>query len=111
MTIPTGKLNRRVRILEPRAGKDADGVVVQGWIDHGAFWANIQHRPGSEAFQQARMEAKDPATVAVRVSTLTRRINSQWRIETEDSSYEIKGNPHRSQDNALVMFQVEGKRK
>lgn len=107
----TSDLNRRITIFEPNPRKDADGKVIQDWTDHGKVWANIQHRPGSEAFQQARMEARDPATVAVRVSFLTRRMTSQWRIETDNSRYEIKGNPFRSQDNAFVIFQVEGKRK
>lgn len=104
-------LNRRVTLLEPFQSKDDDGKAVQGWVNRGEVWANIQHRPGSEAFQQARLEARDPATVAVRASNLSRRMTSMWRIETDRVIYEISSNPNLSQDNAFVTFQVEGQRK
>lgn len=104
-------LSRRITLLEPLTSKDTDGQLIQSYIPLGPVWANIQHRPGSEAFQQARMDAKDPATIAVRSSTLTRRITSEWQVETADSIYEVKGNPFLSQDRAFVVFQVEGRRK
>ena len=107
----TGQLNRRITLLEPQPSKDADGKVIQGWTNRGTVWANIQHRPGSGAFQQARMEARDPATIAVRATALSRRLSSLWRVETDDTIYEVRGNPYRSQDNAFVIFQVEGQRK
>ena len=85
----TGQLNRRITLLEPQPSKDADGKVIQGWTNRGKVWANIQHRPGSEAFQQARMEARDPATIAVRATALSRRLSSLWRVETDDTIYEV----------------------
>lgn len=104
-------LSRRITLMEPFQSKDADGKAIQGWANRGEVWANIQHRPGSEVFQQARLEARDPATVAVRASSLSRRLTSMWRIETDRVIYEISSNPNLSQDNAFVTFQVEGQRK
>ncbi|WP_347139438.1 head-tail adaptor protein [Paracoccus sp. SSK6] len=101
----------RVILLEPFKSKDEDGRVIQLYQERGAVWANIQHRPGSEAFQQARMEAKDPATIAVEVDSLTQRITSEWRIETPTRRYEVKGNPFLSQDRQFLIMQVEGHRK
>lgn len=107
----TSDLDRRLTLLEPVTGKDADGQVIQSYADRGTVWANIAHRPGSEAFQQARMEARDPATIAIRVSELSLRVSAEWRAETDRDRYEIRGNPFLSQDRAFVIFQVEGQRK
>lgn len=106
-----GKLRDRITLLEPVPAPDADGRIVQRYEERGTVWADIQNRPGSEVFQQARMQAKDPATIAVRASTLTRRMTSEWRVETDDRVFEIKGNPFLSQDRASVVFQVEGRLK
>lgn len=107
----TAELRDRLTLFEPFEDMNADGQVVTRCDDRGTVWANIKHRPGSEAFQQARMEARDPATIAVRSSALTRRITAEWRVETATSVYEIKGNPFLTEDRAFVVFQVEGKRK
>ena len=104
-------LNRRLTLLEPVQEKDADGHITQRFENRGTVWANVGHRPGSEAFQQARMEARDPATIAVEASGLTRRITAEWEVETAESRYQVKGNPFLSQDRAFVIFQVEGRRK
>lgn len=106
-----GALTSRITLLEPVSAPDADGMIVQRYEPRGTGWANIQHRPGSEAFQQARMQAKDPATIAVPASPLTRRMTSEWRVETDDRVYEVKGDPFLSQDRAFVVFQVEGRRR
>ena len=107
----TAKLRDRITIKEPFQAKDANGKIVQRFDARATVWADIQHRPGSETFQQARMEAKDPATIAVRASTLTRRMTSEWRVETADRVFEIKGNPWMTDDRAFVVFQAEGRRK
>lgn len=107
----TFDLRDRITLLEPFQSKDTNGKPIQRYDGRGTVWANIQHRPGSEAFQQARMQAKDPATIAVRASSLTRRITSEWRVETADRIFEVKGNPWVSADRAFVVFQVEGRRK
>lgn len=107
----TADLRDRLTIFEPFEEKNADGRIVQRYEIRGTVWANIQHRPGSETFQQARMDAKDPATIAVRSSTLSRRITAEWRVETKTDVYEIKGNPFLTDDRVFVVFQVEGKRK
>ena len=107
----TAKLRDRITIKEPFKAKDANGKIVQRYDAQGTVWADIQHRPGSDTFQQARMEAKDPATIAVRASTLTRRMTSEWRVETSDRVFEIKGNPWMTNDRAFVVFQAEGRRK
>lgn len=107
----TGDLTTRITLMEPVSAKDPDGMVIQTFVDRGTVWANIQYRPGSEVFQQARMEARDPATVAVPAVALTRRITSEWQIETADSVFKVRGNPFPSQDRAHIVFQVEGRRK
>lgn len=107
----TAKLRDRITIKEPFQEKDANGKIVQRYDARGTVWADIQHRPSSETFQQARMEAKDPATIAVRASELTRRMTSEWRVETADRVFEIKGNPWLTDDRAFVVFQAEGRRK
>lgn len=107
----TGDLTVKITLLEPERSPDADGNQVIDYVDRGSVWANMQHRPGSEAFQQARMAAKDPATVAVQASPMTMRITSEWKIATRDSIYELKGNPFLTQDRAFLVFQVEGRRK
>lgn len=104
-------LRERIIIKEPVQAKDANGKIVQRHDARGTVWANIQRRPGSEAFQQARMEAKDPATIAVRASSVTRRMTSEWRVETTDRVFEIKGNPWLTDDRAFVVFQAEGRLK
>lgn len=104
-------LNRRLTILEPFQSQDADGHIPQRFVDRGMVWANIQHRPGSEAFQQARMESRNPATIAVRASDLTRRMTAEWEVETTRDRFKIAGDPNLSQDRAFVIFQVEGRRK
>lgn len=107
----TADLRDRITLLEPFEEKNADGQLIQTYVERGTVWANIKHRPGSEAFQHSRMEAKSPATIALRVSTLTRKISSEWRIATTDRAYEVKGDPFLSEDRAFVVFQVEGTRK
>ncbi|QIR85012.1 phage head closure protein [Paracoccus sp. AK26] len=107
----TARLRDRITIQEPIQLKDANGKIVQRYDTRGTVWADIQHRPGSEPFQQARMEAKDPATIAVRASKLTQRMTSEWRVETADRVFEIKGNPWMTDDRAFVVFQAEGRRK
>ena len=107
----TSDLRDRIMLLEPVQEKNADGRIVKEHQSRGTVWANIQRRPGSEAFQQARMEARDPATIAVRTSSLTRRITSEWRVETPDRKYEIKGNPWLTDDRGFVVLQVEGRLK
>ena len=106
-----GKLDRRVTLLEPFEARDTDGMVLQEYQSQGEIWANFRHRPGSEAFQQARMEAKSPATVAVRASSLTQRITADWRLESGGMVYDIKGEPYPSDDRSLLIMQVEGRRK
>lgn len=107
----TADLRDRVTIKEPFQAKDANGKIIQRYDARGKVWANIQHRPGSETFQQARMEAKDPATIAVRASSLTRLMTSEWRVETADRVFEIKGDPWLTDDRGFVVFQAEGRRK
>ncbi|MEE2860846.1 MAG: head-tail adaptor protein [Pseudomonadota bacterium] len=107
----TASLDRRVTLREPFKDPGPRGDLVQDYYDRGKVWANFQHRPSSEAFQQARLEARNPATVAVRASTLTRRITSEWRLEDDSMIYEVQGNPYLSADRALVIIQVEGHRK
>lgn len=107
----TSDLDRRVKVLEPFKAKDADGVTVQDYYDRGTIWANFKHRASSESFQAARMEAKNPATVAVRASSLTQRITSEWRLETGDMLYDVQGDPYLTDDRALLVIQVEGTRK
>lgn len=107
----SGDLSVRLAVLEPQKTRDADGQVIQSYSERGKVWANVRHRPGSEAFQAARMEARNPATVAVRASSLTRQIASDWRVESATMVFDVKGDPFLSEDRAFVIFQVEGRRK
>ncbi|SCX88522.1 phage head completion protein [Paracoccus tibetensis] len=106
-----GDLSVRITLLEPFQSRDEDGLITQHFEERGDVWGSIQHRPGSEAFQQARMAARDPATVAVPSTEITRRMSSEWEIKANGRRYQIRGNPFLSQDRAFVLFQVEGRRK
>ena len=104
-------LNVLLKVLEPTFAPDADGRIVQGYQDRGSVWANMRHRPGSEAFQQSRMEGRSPATVMMNATPLTRRIGLDWRVETATTTYDVKGDPFLTDDRRHVVFQVEGQRK
>lgn len=75
-----GDLRERVSLQEPTQHDDGYGNTVDGWAERGQRWAQYQMRAGSEAVNAARLEGRQPVTIAVRHDTLTRNVMPAWRI-------------------------------
>lgn len=106
-----GELTKRAALLEPDKAPDADGKVVQGHVERGTVWANVLPLRGGESIMQARMQSRNPAIVTIRVSGLSRRVTSEWRVRIDGRTYDVKEQPRQSKDRAMLEFMVEERKK
>lgn len=99
-----GQLTKRAALLEPVEAVDADGQVVQSYVDRGTVWCNWTPRRGGEGVLQARIESRNPAIITVRAYGLTRRITSEWRVRIDGREYEVQEDPTETPDRAFLEF-------
>lgn len=74
-----GRLRRRATFQEAVLIRDPDGMLIQGWEDRFTRWCHVHYLRGSETVMQARLVSKSPVILAVRASTETRAVTSEWR--------------------------------
>lgn len=103
-----GDLTKRATLLEPRVERDADGQLVQGWIERGAVWCHVLPLRGGESVMAARMQSRNPAIVTLRASSLSRQVTSEWRLRIGGREYDVKEDPRETQDRAWLEMLVEG---
>lgn len=106
-----GDLTKRAALLEPFEERDADGQIVQEYRERGTVWCNVRHLRGGESVMQARMESRNPAIITVRASSLTRGVDSEWRVRIDGREYDVKEDPRETQDRAFLEFLAEARRK
>ncbi|MDS9468698.1 phage head closure protein [Paracoccus sp. MBLB3053] len=99
------ELTRRAGFYEPVEEVDADGMIVQGWTLQFTCAAHIRYLRGSEAVMQARLQSKAPAVVTIRDFAAARQITSEWRVEIDDRTFDLKEDPRR--EDAMLAMLVE----
>lgn len=78
--MPAGKLKHRVRLEKRTQADDGFGTIVAGdWTPQGTVWAQLTPRLGSESVMAERLQGRQPYTVRVRASSLTRQVDASWR--------------------------------
>ena len=61
-----GKLDKRITIQSPAAGKDAYGEPLTGWIDFATVWAGIQDLTGREYLAAAATQNAVTSKITIR---------------------------------------------
>lgn len=107
-SLAAGDLTKRATLLEPRVERDADGQLVQGWLDRGTVWCHVLPLRGGESVMAARMQSRNPAIVTMRASNLSRLVTSEWRLRIDGREYHAKEDPRETQDRAWLEMLVEG---
>jgi head-tail adaptor len=79
--IHAGKLSERLTFLARTKIDDGAGNTEGDLVPQFARWAEVRLRPGSEAFQQARVQGAVPADVRVRRDPETETIATDWVAE------------------------------
>ena len=102
-----GDLTKRATLLEPVVERDADGQLVQGWLDHGTVWCHVLPLRGGESVMAARMQSRSPAVVTMRASSLSRQVTSEWRLRIDGREYHAKEDPRETQDRAWLEMLCE----
>lgn len=92
--IRSGKLDRRVRILQPGAPVD-DGqqTLPGGFVEAGQRWAWVKPKMGREPIEAQGREARTPMSFWLRFDSLTRTIGADWALEMEGVHYSIIAPP------------------
>lgn len=103
-----GDLTKRATLLEPHVARDADGQLVQGWIERGTVWCHVLPLRGGESVMAARMQSRSPAIVTLRASGLSRQVTSEWRLRIGGREYHAKEDPRETQDRAWLEMLAEG---
>lgn len=108
MESPTASdLNRIAAFYEPFEDTDADGMIVQDWILRFTLAAHVLYLRGSEAVMQARLQSKNPAIITVRRSAPARAITSEWRVNVDGRTFEIREDPRPDQARRTLAMLAE----
>ncbi|WP_299847946.1 head-tail adaptor protein [uncultured Paracoccus sp.] len=99
-------LAKRASFYQPVEERDADGMLVQGWLLRFTCAANVCYLRGSEAVMQARLQSKAPAIVTVRDFPQTRQVTSEWRVEIDGRTFHLKEDPR--PEGRMQAMLVEG---
>ena len=107
-----GKLTERVTIgrrieINPDAPNDYGNTVAE-WADEGTVSAEYIHLRGGEAVMASRLQNRHPQIVRVRASSLTRQVQTYWRVKDARTGVEfnVKDVTH-TPDRAWVEWLVE----
>jgi SPP1 family predicted phage head-tail adaptor len=79
-----GKLDRLISIQEP-VETNVGGELTLTYGTAVQVWAHVISQKGNEAFEAARINAKDNIRVCIRYRTIT----DKWRITWEGQNYNI----------------------
>lgn len=88
---------------------DGYGNTVSGdFVDQFTLWTGCKFLRGGEGVIAARLEARQPAILTVRVSPEARRISADWRaVDADGVEYAIRENPKLSDDRSRLEMLVE----
>lgn len=104
-----GQLTKRVTLLEPVKGLDADRQPILTYGDRGTVWCNVMWLRGGESVMAARLQSRSPAIITVRASSLTRQITSEWKLRIRGRDFDAKEDPRETQDRAFLELLAEAK--
>jgi len=90
-----GKLRDRVTFLGvmPATGPteyDEYGNEIPAAAGDLTVWANVRETPGKEKLEAGRLEDQRTATIRVRASSDTRRINTGHQAEARSDAWDVK---------------------
>ncbi|WP_041527848.1 head-tail adaptor protein [Paracoccus aminophilus] len=103
----SGRRRDTVVFQSPVESRDRDGKLVQGWEDQFTVSAHVKPLRGSEAVMQARVSARAPAILSVRLSAQTLRIMADWRAVVEGRIFDLKELPRRTNRPRFLEMLVE----
>lgn len=88
-----GKLTERVTLakrveINPDSPNDYGNTVAE-WSDQGTVWAEYIHLRGSEAVLTGRLQGRHTQVIRLRASSLTRQIQTDWRVTDARSGTEF----------------------
>lgn len=107
--LKAGRLTERLTFLRREETSDGAGNVRGEWVPEFTVWAEMQMRPGSESFTQARMEGRIPASVRVRRSPQTMRIRGDWKAkDARGETYNVIAPTPDPMDRGVVMMTLMG---
>jgi len=111
----SGRLADLVSFQEPEVERDADGQLIQGYVERFKAWAHVRYLRGGEAVMQARMQSHTPAILTIRASNQSRRVTSEWRAVVRDRTgiervFEMREDPRPTEGSAFLEMLAEAGR-
>lgn len=89
----SGELNQLIKLQSPTIEK-VEGEIQTTWADVADVWAKVISQKGSDAFETARLNAKETIRLQMHYRT---DVNAKWRIIWQERIYSIVAPPDRSQ--------------
>lgn len=108
----SGRLADLVSFQEPEVERDADGQLIQGYVERFKAWAHVRHLRGGESVMAARMQSRSPAILTIRNSASARQVTSEWRALVRDRSgvervFELREDPRPTPGAAMLEMLAE----
>lgn len=88
MSLPAGKLNKKLRFEEPVATRDSDGVLTEGWQLWDSLWGSLEPLSVREFIASASGQSQVSAMVTVRYRD---GLKATMRIVHRGKTYNIAG--------------------
>lgn len=99
----------RAAFAAPFEDTDADGQIVQSYVEQFTVWAGVRWLRGGETVMQSRMQSRSPAILTVRKSPDTDRITSEWRVLVDGRDFDVKEDPRPSDDRGYLEMLAESR--
>ena len=112
MSLPAGKLNRRIKIRKRTGATDDAGQPLDTWEDVGDLWAGIANETGLGAIRSS-LQGDVPASIArysflIRFEAVARLgIAADMRVEHDGESFDIKGTTRDFEDRGKAFIICE----
>jgi len=108
----SGRLADLVSFQEPEVERDADGQLIQGYVERFKAWAHVRHLRGGESVMAARMQSRSPAILTIRNSAAARAVTSEWRAVVRDRTgiervYEMREDPRPTDGSGFLEMLAE----
>jgi head-tail adaptor len=97
----------RATFQEPFEDTDADGMAIQRYDTRFQDRVTLKFLRGSETVMQARLESRNPVVIGLRNSERARSITSEWRVIVEGRIYEVREDPHPTDDRRNLEMLAE----
>lgn len=100
-----GKLSERLTFYSRATIDTGMGTVRGALVERFTRWADVRLRPGSESFQQSRVQGLVPASVKVRRDPQTETIGTDWVArDGRGTEWNIMAPTVDPQDRGAIIF-------